>query len=155
MREIAVIIENRIKNSKVHEQVQRKQRKNKKLVFPKLGKRNTILLSESTSNCKNVIHSNSSKERTEDLRDRILQEVQAKKSIKGMPWHQEPTKDVTSCDKPRGAANKRNIRGFPNGETPMMKNHGTYTEYIGICGEPAELKHLSRRRKRNQTRFRK
>jgi len=51
MREIAVIIENRIKNSKVHEQVQRKQRKNKKLVFPKLGK-NTILLSESTSNCK-------------------------------------------------------------------------------------------------------
>ena len=70
MREIAVIIENRIKNSKVHEQVQRKQRKNKKLVFPKLGK-NTILLSESTSNCKNVIHSNSSKERTEDLRETL------------------------------------------------------------------------------------
>ena len=33
-------------------------------------------------------------------------EVQAKKSIRRMPWHQEPKKDVTSCDKPRGAANK-------------------------------------------------
>ena len=103
-----------------------------------------------------MIHSNSSNERTEDLsKIKSAGEVQAKKSIKGMPWHQEPTKDVTSCDKPRGAANKRNIRGFPNGETPMMKNHGTYTEYIGMRGEPAELKHLSRRRKRNQTRFRK
>ena len=32
---------------------------------------------------------------------------QAKKSARGMPWHQEPMKDVTSCDKLRGAANKR------------------------------------------------
>ena len=30
---------------------------------------------------------------------------QAIKSARGMPWHQEPTKDVTSCDKPRGGAN--------------------------------------------------
>ena len=34
-------------------------------------------------------------------------EGQAKKSARGMPWHQEPKKDVTSCDKLRGAANKR------------------------------------------------
>ena len=27
-------------------------------------------------------------------------------------------KDVDSCDKPRGAANRLLIRGFPNGETP-------------------------------------
>ena len=26
---------------------------------------------------------------------------QANKSARGMPWHQEPTKDVTSCDKLR------------------------------------------------------
>ena len=71
-----------------------------------------------------------------------------------MPWHQEPMKDVTSCDKPRGAANKHYIRGFPNVGTPMVKNHGTYTEYIGIRGEPRELKHLSTVRKRNQPRFR-
>ena len=29
---------------------------------------------------------------------------QANKSARGMPWHQEPKKDVTSCDKLRGAA---------------------------------------------------
>ena len=28
-------------------------------------------------------------------------EVQANKSTGRMPWHQEPTKDVTSCDKLR------------------------------------------------------
>ena len=33
-------------------------------------------------------------------------EGQANKSARGMPWHQEPTKDVISCEKPRGAANK-------------------------------------------------
>ncbi len=29
----------------------------------------------------------------------------------------------------------------------------SYTEYIGIRGEPGELKHLSTRRKKNQPRF--
>lgn len=33
-------------------------------------------------------------------------EGQALKSTRGMPWHQEPMKDVTSCDKLRGAANE-------------------------------------------------
>ena len=32
---------------------------------------------------------------------------QANKSARGMPWHQEPMKDVISCEKLRGAANKR------------------------------------------------
>ena len=32
---------------------------------------------------------------------------QARKSARGMPRHQEPTKDVISCDKLRGAANER------------------------------------------------
>ena len=31
---------------------------------------------------------------------------QAIKSARGMPWHQEPMKDVISCEKLRGAANK-------------------------------------------------
>ena len=44
-------------------------------------------------------------------------EGQAIKSARGMPWHQEPKKDVTSCDKPWGAAHRRYIHGFPNGET--------------------------------------
>ena len=42
---------------------------------------------------------------------------QAGKSARGMPWHQEPKKDVTSCDKLRGGANIRYIRRFPNGGT--------------------------------------
>ena len=35
-----------------------------------------------------------------------LTKGQATKSARGMPWHQEPMKDATSCDKLRGAANK-------------------------------------------------
>ena len=31
---------------------------------------------------------------------------QAIKSARGMPWHQEPMKDVISCEKLRGAANE-------------------------------------------------
>ena len=48
-----------------------------------------------------------------------------------MPWHQEPMKDVTSCDKLRGAANKRYIRRFLNVETHTVKNRISLTEYIG------------------------
>jgi hypothetical protein len=42
---------------------------------------------------------------------------QVNKGARWMPWHQEPMKDVGGCDKPRGAANRAVIRGFPNGET--------------------------------------
>lgn len=35
-----------------------------------------------------------------------------------MPGRQMPMKDVVHCEKPRGAVCKRNIRGYPNGETP-------------------------------------
>ena len=58
----------------------------------------------------------------ENITDR---KVQANKSIRRMPWHREPKKDVTSCDKLRGAANKHYIRRFPNGATPTVKNRGT------------------------------
>ena len=40
---------------------------------------------------------------------------QAAKSARGMPWHQEPMKDVTNYDKLRGAVSRRYIRRFPNG----------------------------------------
>ena len=36
-----------------------------------------------------------------DLKRSSDRKVQAKKSIGRMPWHQEPKKDVTSCDKLR------------------------------------------------------
>ena len=46
------------------------------------------------------------------------------------------------------------IRRYPNGGTPMVKNHRSCTESIGTGRELGELKHLSTRRKRNQPRFR-
>ena len=70
-----------------------------------------------------------------------------------MPRHQEPKKDVTSCEKPRvGAHIRRNVdirMGKPDWEEPshsMMKK-------IVIEREPGELKHLSTRRKRKQPRY--
>ena len=39
-----------------------------------------------------------------------------------MPRRQEATKDVVSCDKLRGAAHKRYIRGFPNGTTCYVED---------------------------------
>ena len=79
---------------------------------------------------------------------------QAIKSARGMPWHQEPTKDVTSCDKLRGGANIHR-----SGDFRMGKPTGAILQYralnqIGVRRERPELKHLSRGRKRHQPRFR-
>ena len=88
--------------------------------------------------------------------ERILRRAgQAGKSARGMPWHQEPTKDVTSCEKPRGGANihrSGDLRmGQPGG---AIRRHPALNK-IGVGREPPELKHLSRARKRHQPRFRK
>ena len=48
-----------------------------------------------------------------------------------MPRRQKAKKDVVSCDKPRVAANRRLIRGFPNGETLRGKASQRLTESIG------------------------
>ena len=47
---------------------------------------------------------------------------QANKSARGMPWHQEPMKDVISCDKLRGAANKHRSGDFRMGK-PTLGYH--------------------------------
>ena len=44
-------------------------------------------------------------------------------------------------------------RRYLNGETRLEKLQSLYTEYIGMQGEPGELKHLSNRRKRKKHRF--
>ena len=62
-------------------------------------------------------------------------------------------KDAVNCDKPRGAVSRRYIRGFPNGATRPAEAGQPMVNKIVIGGEPPELKHLSRARKRNQTRF--
>ena len=61
-------------------------------------------------------------------------------------------------DKLRKAAESRKqavTRRYPNGETRMESLHAPYDESIVIRREPAELKHLSRRRKRKKHRLRK
>ena len=51
---------------------------------------------------------------------------QANKSARGMPWHQEPMKDVISCDKLRGAANKLRSGDFRMGK-PTARYHTVNT----------------------------
>ena len=46
---------------------------------------------------------------------------QANKSARGMPWHQEPMKDVISCEKLRGAANKRRSEDIRMGQPDRLK----------------------------------
>ena len=41
-----------------------------------------------------------------DNLESIIQNGQANKSAGRMPWHQEPMKDVVSCEKLRGVASK-------------------------------------------------
>jgi hypothetical protein len=41
-----------------------------------------------------------------------------------------PKKDVGHCDKPRGAVNRRYIRGFPNGETHWSEPPVLLVEHI-------------------------
>ena len=48
-----------------------------------------------------------------------------------MPWQKQAMKDVVSCDKLRGAANRRYIRRSPNGETHGGKTAVRLTESIG------------------------
>jgi len=56
---------------------------------------------------------------------------QATKGAWWMPWQNQAMKDVASCEKPRGAAHRRYIRGCPNGETHLSKTQVHPAEYIG------------------------
>ena len=63
-----------------------------------------------------------------------------------MPRLLEAMKDVLSCDKLRGGAQDLRSEDFRMGQPSRLKIY--YPMYIG--GEPAELKHLSKQRKRKQ-----
>ena len=49
------------------------------------------------------------------MNERFLNNGQATKSARGMPWHWEPMKDGANTDMLRGAVSERYIRRFPNG----------------------------------------
>ena len=52
--------------------------------------------------------------------DESLKEVN--KGVWGMPRLSEAKKDVISCDKLRGSANRNYIRRFPNGATQSVED---------------------------------
>ena len=79
---------------------------------------------------------------------------QATKGAGRMPWHQRPKKDAVSCEKLRGVASTHRSAGVRMEQSGRGNILSPYGEYIAVRGEPPELKHLSRARKRNQTRFR-
>ena len=87
----------------------------------------------SNSNAKNMVNfrvKTNNLRRVEELE--IRNNGQATKSARGMPWHQEPTKDAAICEKPRGGESIRYIRGYPNGETRLSNTQSSYGEYIAV-----------------------
>jgi hypothetical protein len=67
-----------------------------------------------------------------------------------MPWHQQATKDAILA-KSLGELEKSIDPGVSEWGNPVgLNTHHPYAEYIGKGSKPAELKHLSRWRKRNQ-----
>ena len=73
---------------------------------------------------------------------------QATKSIRRMPRYMAPRKDVTSCEKLRGAANEPRSADIRMRERTASNVAVSLHESIVQRGEPGELKHLSTRRKR-------
>jgi hypothetical protein len=66
------------------------------------------------------------------------------KGARGMPRLPEAKKDVISCEKPRGPASGADPRMSEWGNPPCR------SRVFRKEGKPAELKHLSRRRRRKQ-----
>ena len=60
----------------------------------------------------------------------VTKQDQAKKSIWWMPWHQEPKKDVISCEKLRRAANRPRPADVRMGKPTRSKELVSYDEYI-------------------------
>ena len=79
---------------------------------------------------------------------------QATKGARWMPRHQEAMKDVTTCDKPRGAGRKRRSVDLRMGQPGGRNGPSSCAESIGVGGQPGEVKYLSTRRKGNQPRLR-
>lgn len=76
---------------------------------------------------KNVAGSKGSKTKRQR---KIQAEGQANKSIRRMPWHWEPKKDVTSCDKLREGANIRKSVDFRMRELSRRNGRLSVGEYI-------------------------
>ena len=87
---------------------------------------------------------------------RLAYTIKANKGIGWMPWHQAPKKDVTSCDKLRGAANKPRSADFRMGKpTDGNASVSPYEHIVRKRGtRGTETSHYPEEEKVNQ-RFRK
>ncbi len=87
---------------------------------------------------------------------RLAYTIKANKGIGWMPWHQAPKKDVTSCDKLRGAANKPRSADFRMGKpTDGNASVSPYEHIVRKRGtRGTETSHYPEEKKVNQ-RFRK
>ena len=76
------------------------------------------------------------------------------KSYWWMPWHRQAMKDALTCDKHRGTGKRFWSDDFRMGK-PDKSNVLSSWNWIHRFWEaiPSEVRHLSRKRKRNQTRF--
>ncbi len=71
------------------------------------------------------------------------------KGVWWMPRHEKPMKDVAACEKLRGGGKQPLIRRYPNGETWPSVEGGRNPGRPG-ARVPAEVKHLSKQRKRKE-----
>ena len=67
-----------------------------------------------------------------------------------MPWRKQAMKDVVSCEKLRGAANRLRSGDVRMGKPNWCEHQLRRSEFIGSVSEPREVNHLSTGRKRKQ-----
>ena len=90
------------------------------------------------------------------IRELVKELIKGKSSQKGRRTDALAHGAEERRDKLRKAAGSGKytvIRRCLNGETRLSKPQSPCTESIGVWGEPPELKHLSRERKRKKHRF--
>ena len=84
-----------------------------------------------------------SKDKTGKRVGKVIEKIgQATKGTRRMPWRWEPKKDVVSCEKPRGAANRLRSGDVRMGKPAAGNAAACASEYIGCARERGELKHL-------------
>src|SRR5512137_2440298 len=75
---------------------------------------------------------------------------QATKGVRWMPRQREAMKDVVSCEKLRGAANRLRSGDIRMGQPGRGHARSLHGKSIAMQGERGELKHLSTFRRRKQ-----
>ena len=93
--------------------------------------------------------SRSRREKIDGIAETLFEEkIKLQRAYRRMPWHMAPKKDVTSCEKLRGVANRHRSVDIRMRELTISNVMVSYNESIVIRRERGELKHLITHRKR-------